>query len=86
MCGTKITKVIRRQHVRGESALHCDLSTLPKEGAEMNIAFLIEGSFFGGYWLMAGFNHFKNLNYMSDTRRQGNTISQVAVAGTGVIC
>jgi hypothetical protein len=33
-----------------------------KEGAEMNIAFLIGRIIFGGYWLMASFNHFKNLN------------------------
>jgi len=30
----------------------------------MNIAFLIGRIIFGGYWLMASFNHFKNLNYM----------------------
>jgi uncharacterized membrane protein YphA (DoxX/SURF4 family) len=36
------------------------------KGAEMNIAFLIGRIIFGGYWLMAGFNHFKNLNYMSE--------------------
>ena len=32
----------------------------------MNIAFLIGRIIFGGYWLMASFNHFKNLNYMSE--------------------
>ena len=35
------------------------------EGAEMNIAFLIGRIIFSSYWLMASFNHFKNLNYMS---------------------
>ena len=37
-----------------------------KKGAEMNIAFLVGRIIFGGYWLMASFNHFKNLNYMSE--------------------
>jgi hypothetical protein len=32
----------------------------------MNIAFLIGRIIFGGYWLMASFNRFKNLNYMSE--------------------
>ena len=32
----------------------------------MNIAFLIGRIIFGGFWLMASFNHFKNLNYMSE--------------------
>jgi putative oxidoreductase len=45
-----------------------------KEGAEMNIAFLLMGSF----------NHFKNLNYMS-ARVRGTPSPKVAVAGTGVI-
>jgi hypothetical protein len=30
----------------------------------MNIAFLVGRIVFGGYWLMASFNHFKSLNYM----------------------
>ncbi len=36
----------------------------------MNIAFPIERIIFGGYWSMASFNHFKNLNYMSETRKR----------------
>ncbi len=32
----------------------------------MNIAFLIGRVIFGGYWLTASFNHFKNRNYMSE--------------------
>ena len=57
-----------------------------KEGAEMNIAFLIGRVIFGGYWLMASFNHFKNLNYMSQyAKARGTPSPKLAVAGTGVI-
>jgi putative oxidoreductase len=57
-----------------------------KEGAEMNIAFLIGRIIFGGYWLMASFNHFKNLNYMSEYAKvKGTPSPKLAVAGTGVI-
>jgi putative oxidoreductase len=60
--------------------------TLPKEGAEMNMAFLVGRIIFGGYWLMASFNHFKNLNYMSEyAKARGTPSPKVAVAGTGVI-
>jgi hypothetical protein len=41
----------------------------------MNIAFLIGRIIFGGYWLMAGFNHFKNLNYMSEYAKAKGTPS-----------
>jgi len=52
----------------------------------MNIAFLIGRIIFGGYWLMASFNHFKNLNYMSEyAKAKGTPSPKVAVAGTGVI-
>ncbi len=52
----------------------------------MNIAFLIGRVVFGGYWLMASFNHFKNLNYMSEYAKAKGTLSpKLAVAGTGVI-
>jgi putative oxidoreductase len=52
----------------------------------MNIAFLIGRIIFGGYWLMASFNHFKNLNYMSEyARARGTPSPKVAVAGTGVV-
>jgi putative oxidoreductase len=52
----------------------------------MNIAFLIGRIIFGGYWLMASFNHFKNLNYMSEyAKARGTPSPKVAVAGTGVI-
>jgi putative oxidoreductase len=57
-----------------------------KEGAEMNIAFLIGRIIFGGYWLMASFNHFKNVNYMSEyAKARGTPSPKLAVAGTGVI-
>ena len=52
----------------------------------MNIAFLIGRIIFGGYWLMASFNHFKNLNYMSEyAKARGTPSPKLAVAGTGVI-
>ena len=52
----------------------------------MNIAFLIGRIIFGGYWLMASFNHFKNLNYMSEyAKAKGAPSPKLAVAGTGVI-
>ena len=52
----------------------------------MNIAFLIGRIIFRGYWLMASFNHFKNLNYMSEyAKAKGTPSPKLAVAGTGVI-
>jgi putative oxidoreductase len=52
----------------------------------MNILFLIGRVIFGGYWLMAAFNHFKNLNYMSEyAKAKGTPAPKLAVAGTGVI-
>jgi putative oxidoreductase len=52
----------------------------------MNIAFLIGRVIFGGYWLMASFNHFKNLNYMSEfAKAKGTPSPKLAVGGTGVI-
>jgi putative oxidoreductase len=57
-----------------------------KEGAEMNTAFLVGRIIFGGYWLMASFNHFKNLNYVSEyAKARGTPSPKLAVAGTGVI-
>jgi putative oxidoreductase len=57
-----------------------------KKGESMNIAFLIGRIVFGAYWLMASFNHFKNLNYMSEyARARGTPSPKLAVAGTGVI-
>ena len=50
----------------------------------MNIAFLIGRIIFGGYWLMGGFNHFKNLNYMSQyAKAKGTPYPKLAVAGMG---
>src|SRR5438445_13230909 len=52
----------------------------------MNIAFLIGRIILGAYWLMAGFNHFKDLNAMSEYAKAKATPSpRLAVAGTGVI-
>jgi uncharacterized membrane protein YphA (DoxX/SURF4 family) len=52
----------------------------------MNFVFLIGRIIFGGYWLMASFNHFKNLNYMSEYgKAKGTPSPKLAVAGTGVI-
>jgi putative oxidoreductase len=52
----------------------------------MNVAFLVGRIIFGAYWLMAAFNHFRNLNYMSEYAKQKGTPSpKLAVAGTGVL-
>jgi uncharacterized membrane protein YphA (DoxX/SURF4 family) len=52
----------------------------------MDIAFLVGRIIFGGYWLMASFNHFKNLNAMSGyAKAKGTPFPRLAVAGTGVI-
>ncbi len=52
----------------------------------MNIAFLIGRLIFGGYWLMAALNHFKNLNHMSDyAKAKGTPLPKLAVGGTGVL-
>ena len=52
----------------------------------MNIAFLIGRIIFATFWLMGSFNHFKNLNYMSEYAKARETPSpKVAVGGTGVI-
>jgi uncharacterized membrane protein YphA (DoxX/SURF4 family) len=52
----------------------------------MDSAFLIGRIMFGGYWLMAALNHFKNLNHMSGyAKAKGSPLPNLAVAGTGVI-
>jgi len=52
----------------------------------MDTAFLIGRLIFGGYWLMAAVNHFKNLAYMSDyAKAKGTPLPKLAVAGTAVI-
>jgi putative oxidoreductase len=57
-----------------------------KKGAEMNIAFLIGRIIFATFWLVGSFNHFKNLNYISEyAKARGTPSPKVAVAGTGVI-
>jgi uncharacterized membrane protein YphA (DoxX/SURF4 family) len=52
----------------------------------MDFAFLIGRIIFGGYWLMAALNHFKNLAHMSEyAKAKGTPLPKLAVAGTGVI-
>jgi putative oxidoreductase len=52
----------------------------------MNIVFLIGRIIFATFWLMGSFNHFKNLNYMSEyAKTRGTPSPKVAVGGTGVI-
>jgi uncharacterized membrane protein YphA (DoxX/SURF4 family) len=52
----------------------------------MNIAFLIGRIILGTYWLMAAFNHFKDLDYMTEyAKARGTRSPKLAVAGTGVI-
>lgn len=52
----------------------------------MDSAFLIGRIIFGGYWLMAALNHFKNLNHMSGyAKAKGTPLPKLAVAGTGVL-
>jgi hypothetical protein len=53
--------------------LECSPESSEREGAEMNIAFLIGRIIFATFWLMGSFNHFKNLNYMSEyAKARGN--------------
>jgi putative oxidoreductase len=52
----------------------------------MDVAFSIGRFIFGGYWLMAAVNHFKNLAHMSDyAKAKGTPLPKLAVAGTGVL-
>jgi putative oxidoreductase len=52
----------------------------------MDVAFLIGRIIFGGYWLMAALNHFKNLNHMSEYAKAKDTpFPKLAVGGTGVL-
>jgi putative oxidoreductase len=52
----------------------------------MNVAFLIGRIIFGGYWLMAAVNHFKNLAHMSEyAKAKGTPFPKLAVAGTGAL-
>jgi len=52
----------------------------------MNIAYLVGRIVFGGYWLMASFNHFKNLNHLSEyAQAKGTPSPSLAVAGSGMI-
>jgi putative oxidoreductase len=52
----------------------------------MNIAFLTGRIIFGGYWLMAAVNHFKNLARMSEyATGKGTPFPKLAVTGTGAL-
>ena len=52
----------------------------------MDIPFLMGRLIFGGYWLMAAINHFKNLNHMSEyVKAKGTPLPKLAVTGTGVL-
>jgi len=85
MAGTTILLLLPRS-LRIMSAERVMIEKRRTGGAEMNIAFLVGRIIFGGYWLMASFNHFKNLNYMSEYAKARATPSpKLAVAGTGVI-
>lgn len=51
-----------------------------------NIAFLTGRILIGGFFLMAGFNHFANLNMMSGyAKMRGTPAPKLAVGGTGVL-
>jgi putative oxidoreductase len=52
----------------------------------MNTAYLLGRIVFGSYWLMASFNHFKNLNYLSEyAKAKGTPSPKLAVAVSGII-
>lgn len=52
----------------------------------MTIAYFVGRIVFGCYWLMASFNHFKNLNYLSEyAKAKGTPFPKLGVAGSGMI-
>jgi putative oxidoreductase len=52
----------------------------------MGIEFLIGRIIFGGYFVMAGFNHFAKLGFMSEfARGKGTPAPKAAVAGSGAL-
>ena len=52
----------------------------------MGIGYFVGRFVFAAYWLAAGFNHFKNLDYMTEYARvKGLPAPRVAVAGSGVL-
>ena len=52
----------------------------------MNVAFLIRRIMIGMFFLMAGFNHLRNLSPMGQyAQAKGTPAPQLAVAGTGVM-
>jgi putative oxidoreductase len=57
-----------------------------REVNTVDIAFLIGRIIAGGYFLMGGFNHFKNLGMMTGyAKMKGTPAPAVAVGGTGVL-
>jgi hypothetical protein len=52
----------------------------------MNIAFLIGRIILGLYWLMAGFNHFKDLDAMSEYAKAKGTPSPKLAVKSGDRC
>ncbi len=52
----------------------------------MDGTFLIGRAIFGGYWLMAAVNHFKNLAHMSEyAKAKGTPFPKLAVSGSGAL-
>ena len=52
----------------------------------LQILFLIGRIIVGGYFLMAGFNHFKNVNMMAGyAQAKGTPSAKLAILGTGVL-
>jgi len=52
----------------------------------MTIAYFIGRVVFGCYWLMAGLNHFKDLNHLAEyAKAKGAPFPKLAVAGSGTI-
>jgi putative oxidoreductase len=57
-----------------------------REVNTVDIAFLIGRIIAGGYFIMGGFNHFKNLGMMTGyAKMKGTPAPAVAVGGTGVL-
>jgi putative oxidoreductase len=57
-----------------------------REVNTVDIAFLIGRIIAGGYFIMGGFNHFKNLGMMTGyAKSKGTPAPAVAVTGTGVL-
>ena len=51
----------------------------------LQILFLIGRIIVGGYFLMAGFNHFKNANMAGSAQAKGTPLAKLAILGTSVL-